>query len=234
MLRRALPAFAVAAGLAAAASAGGAPPAEGAEEAWELSGIRPAPRAQQLAELRRGGFDVLIIGGTCQQQYRAFCSRACSGGATGTGAALDAATRGLRTALVEADDFSAGTSSRSTKLVHGGVRYLEKAVAQRDLGQLKLVFEALHERTHFLKAAPHLTNPIPTVMPCYRWWEAPYFWAGLKAYDLIAAGSAISWSHFQTAAATSAIFPTLATQRAGGETLKGSVRDIFLLRVRLC
>jgi glycerol-3-phosphate dehydrogenase len=96
----------------------------------------------------------------------------CAGGATGTGVALDATTRGLRVALVEADDFASGTSSRSTKLIHGGVRYLEKAVKQLDYGQLKLVFEALHERSHLLAAAPHLTNALPTVMPCYKWWEA--------------------------------------------------------------
>ena len=118
------------------------------------------------------------------------CALRFPGGATGTGAALDASTRGLRTALVEAEDFAAGTSSRSTKLVHGGVRYLEKAVwqvrdsckagavqthdappLQLDYGQLKLVFEALHERLHMLRAAPHLTNPIPTMMPCYKLWE---------------------------------------------------------------
>jgi glycerol-3-phosphate dehydrogenase len=131
-------------------------------------------------------------------------SAGATGGATGTGAALDAATRGLRTALVEAEDFAAGTSSRSTKLIHGGVRYLEKAVlqvkrlavlarmparwgvgagtlisaprvrtrAQLDYGQLKLVFDALHERLHMLRAAPHLTNAVPIMMPCYKLWEA--------------------------------------------------------------
>ena len=89
---------------------------------------------------------------------------------------LDAATRGLSVALVERDDFAAGTSSRSTKLVHGGVRYLERAFSKLDFGQLKLVFEALHERRRLLANAPHLTSELPIMMPCYRWWEVPYFW----------------------------------------------------------
>ena len=78
--------------------------------------------------------------------------------------------RGLSTALVEGEDFAAGTSSKSTKLVHGGVRYLEKAVFNLDTGQLKLVFEALHERRHFLQNAPHLCDalPIMTVRPLRR------------------------------------------------------------------
>ena len=90
-------------------------------------------------------FDVLVIGG----------------GATGAGCAVDAATRGLSVALVEGEDFGAGTSGRSTKLVHGGVRYLEKAVFQLDPGQLKLVFEALRERKTLLNNAPHLTRALP-------------------------------------------------------------------------
>jgi glycerol-3-phosphate dehydrogenase len=179
------------------------------------------------------------------------------GGATGAGAALDAATRGLKTALVEADDFAAGTSSRSTKLIHGGVRYLEKAVfqargpspsslrlhparsgadtpppAQLDYGQLKLVFEALHERQHLLQAAPHLTQPLPTMMPCYQLWEVPYFWLGLKAYDLVAGRAALTWSHFASADASRALFPGLSPQRPGGETLQGTVRMSKGVRLR--
>lgn len=111
---------------------------------------KPLPsRAEQITSLKRSTkdspFDLLIIGG----------------GATGTGVALDAVTRGLSTALVEREDFSSGTSSRSTKLVHGGVRYLEKAVFCLDYGQLKLVYEALAERLNLLENAPHLTNSLP-------------------------------------------------------------------------
>mmetsp|Transcript_1276 Transcript_1276/g.3056 ORF Transcript_1276/g.3056 Transcript_1276/m.3056 type:complete len:184 (-) Transcript_1276:1660-2211(-) len=119
---------------------------------------KPLPKRQELLEALAGGsrdspFDILVIGG----------------GATGTGIAVDAASRGLKTALVEREDFGSGTSSRSTKLIHGGVRYLEKAVFGLDVGQLKLVYEALGERTNLLDNAPHLTNalPIMTVLcPC--------------------------------------------------------------------
>lgn len=110
---------------------------------------RIPPRAEQLAKLAQATpsspFDVLVIGG----------------GATGTGCALDAVTRGLTTALVEREDFASETSSRSTKLAHGGVRYLEKAFKNLDYGQLKLVFEALHERRTILDVAPHLANALP-------------------------------------------------------------------------
>eukprot|EP01042_Synura_sphagnicola_P024148 gene24148-30874_t len=95
--------------------------------------------------------DVLVIGG----------------GATGTGCAVDAALRGLKVACVERDDWSSGTSSKSTKLVHGGVRYLEKAVMNLDIEQYKLVQEALHERSTVLKIAPHLTSQMPIMLPIY-------------------------------------------------------------------
>ena len=96
--------------------------------------------------------DVLIIGG----------------GATGTGCALDAAYRGLKVACVEREDWSSGTSSKSTKLVHGGVRYLEKAFKELDIEQYKLVDEALRERSNFLKIAPHLTDQLPIMLPIYQ------------------------------------------------------------------
>ncbi|HTV83745.1 MAG TPA: glycerol-3-phosphate dehydrogenase/oxidase [Acidobacteriaceae bacterium] len=108
-------------------------------------------------------FDVLVIGG----------------GATGLGVAVDAATRGYRTALVEAGDFAQATSSRATKLVHGGVRYLES-------GQIHLVREALEERSILLRAAPHLVRRQAFVVPVYRRWELPYYGAGLLVYNLLA------------------------------------------------
>jgi glycerol-3-phosphate dehydrogenase len=111
-------------------------------------------RKQLLKEMRETKqFDVLIIGG----------------GATGAGCALDAATRGLKTALVEQDDFSSGTSSRSTKLVHGGVRYLEKAFLELDHEQYKLVCEALNERAVFLKIAPYLSYELPIMIPLQKY-----------------------------------------------------------------
>src|SRR6185369_10163203 len=102
------------------------------------------------------------------------------GGATGLGAALDATTRGLRTLLLEAGDFAQGTSSRSTKLIHGGVRYLAKL-------DIHLVREALRERGLLLKnAPPGLVRTLGFVLPCYGWGELPYYAAGLKFYDGLA------------------------------------------------
>jgi glycerol-3-phosphate dehydrogenase len=101
------------------------------------------------------------------------------GGATGLGIALDAALRGLRVFLLDANDFAKGTSSRSTKLVHGGVRYLAQ-------GNISLVREALLERSFLLQNAPHLAQPIAFVMPSYRWWETAFYGVGLKLYDFLA------------------------------------------------
>lgn len=121
-------------------------------------------RASSLRELRANpNFDVIIIGG----------------GATGLGAALDAASRGLRTLLLEQADFAKGTSSRSTKLIHGGVRYLAQ-------GDIKLVYEALFERGILLKNAPHVVNLQPFVIPNYKWWGEFLYGIGLKIYDWMA------------------------------------------------
>lgn len=109
-------------------------------------------REEQIKSLQTDSFDVIIIGG----------------GATGSGCALDAATRGLKTALIEGDDFSSGTSSRSTKLIHGGVRYLQKAIMQLDIEQYRMVKEALHERASMLHSAPHLAHPLPIMLPVYQ------------------------------------------------------------------
>jgi glycerol-3-phosphate dehydrogenase len=157
----------------------------------------------------RPELDVLVIGG----------------GATGSASALDASLRGLQVALVERDDFASGTSSRSTKLIHGGVRYLEKAFFQLDPGQLKLVFEALHERAIMLKQAPHLTQPLPTLLPCYKLWEVPFYWVGLKAYDFVAVlGSGLLYmSKFVSAAEAMRQFPTLSHKSFDGERLRGSI-----------
>lgn len=121
-------------------------------------------RAQLLAQLDAvQEFDIAIIGG----------------GATGLGVAVDAAVRGLKVVLLEAHDFAKGTSSRSTKLVHGGVRYLAQ-------GHLPLVWEALRERQHLLSNAPHLVHPMPFVMPAYRRSDQWLYGLGLKLYDLLA------------------------------------------------
>ncbi|TVY67723.1 Glycerol-3-phosphate dehydrogenase [Fusarium oxysporum f. sp. cubense] len=161
-------------------------------------------RASQLAELRRSGedteYDLLIIGG----------------GATGTGIAVDAITRGLKVALVERDDFSSGTSSKSTKLVHGGVRYLEKAVWNLDYGQLQLVMEALRERKTFLNIAPHLSSSLPILLPLQKWWEAPYFWAGTKAYDLLAGSQGLESSYYMSKNKALEAFPLLRRENMVG------------------
>jgi len=120
----------------------------------------PPSRDEMLTALRASSkntngdeeFDLLIVGG----------------GATGAGVAVDAVSRGLKVALVERDDFSAGTSSKSTKLVHGGVRYLQKAVFEADYEQYKLVKEALHERKIFLQTAPYLSAMLPIMLPIYK------------------------------------------------------------------
>lgn len=128
-------------------------------------------REQDLAVLKREQmFDLLVVGG----------------GATGCGIAVDAAQRGLKVALLEMNDLAEGTSGRSTKLVHGGVRYLEKAVKQLDKAQYDLVREGLCERGLLLKNAPHISNQITFVIPLYRWLDVPMVFAGLKLYDLLA------------------------------------------------
>jgi glycerol-3-phosphate dehydrogenase len=101
------------------------------------------------------------------------------GGATGAGIAVDAASRGYSVLLLEREDFGKGTSSRSTKLVHGGVRYLEQ-------GNISLVMEALKERGLLLQNAPHLVHDQPFIVPNYSWWETPFYGIGLKIYDLLA------------------------------------------------
>src|ERR671933_602289 len=100
------------------------------------------------------------------------------GGATGVGIAVDAATRGYSVCLLEQSDFGKGTSSRSTKLVHGGVRYLQQ-------GNISLVMEALKERGILRRNAPHLVSDLAFVVPNYDWWEAPFYGIGLKIYNLL-------------------------------------------------
>jgi len=120
-------------------------------------------RAENLALLKEDAFDILIIGG----------------GATGLGAAVDGAARGYKVALVEGADFAKGTSSKSTKLVHGGVRYLQN-------GDISLVIEALRERGLLCQNAPHLVKNLSFVIPSYDWWNSPFYGVGLKIYDLMA------------------------------------------------
>ncbi|KAL9063944.1 MAG: hypothetical protein Q9157_008017, partial [Trypethelium eluteriae] len=147
------------------------------------------------------------------------------GGATGSGIALDAATRGLKVAVVERDDFSAGTSSKSTKLVHGGVRYLEKAVWELDYNQYKLVKEALRERRYFLDTAPHLSEWLPIMIPVQKWWQAPYFWLGTKCYDLLAGHDNIESSYFLTKSKALDAFPMLKKDNLFGALVYYGTQD---------
>lgn len=148
---------------------------------------------QQLTDTT--GWDVCIIGG----------------GATGLGAAVDAATRGLKTILFEQHDFAKGTSSRSTKLVHGGVRYLQQ-------GNIKLVMEALKERGLLIKNAPHLVHNQKFVVPNYKWWEGPFYGIGLKIYDWMAGKLGLGPSEFLSKEETLQLAPTL-----DPEGLRGSI-----------
>ncbi len=148
---------------------------------------------QQLNDISQ--WDIIIIGG----------------GATGLGTAVDAATRGYKTLLVEQHDFAKGTSSRSTKLVHGGVRYLAQ-------GNIKLVKEALHERGLLLKNAPHVCSNISFVLPCYSVWQKIYYGVGLKVYDVMAGSLGLGKTKIISATKTQEYLPTIDTK-----DLKGAI-----------
>ena len=151
-----------------------------------------------IKALEQSGFeyDIIVIGG----------------GASGLGAALEAASRGYRTLLLEQDDFAKGTSSRSTKLVHGGVRYLAQ-------GNISLVLEALKERGRLKKNAPHLVKDQAFVIPCYQWWCVPFYTIGLTMYDLMAGRLGIGRSVPLSARGTRKALPALKTKK-----LRGGVR----------
>jgi glycerol-3-phosphate dehydrogenase len=140
-----------------------------------------------------GPFDVAIIGG----------------GATGLGAAVDAASRGHSVVLIEQSDFAKGTSSRSTKLVHGGVRYLKQ-------GNVSLVLEALRERGLLCKNAPHLVHSLPFVIPSYHWWEGPFYGIGLKVYDTLAGQLGLEPSRYLSREEMIELLPTLETEGLDG------------------
>lgn len=151
-------------------------------------------RQIQLEKLRSDHeFDLLVIGG----------------GATGTGVAVDAASRGLDVALVDRMDFAEGTSSKSTKMVHGGVRYLEKAILQLDREQFDLVREGLHERAILLKNAPHLARPLKLMTPVKSFFEAAYVFAGLVLYDILAGKLRLGGSRLFGIRRAKRLFPSL-------------------------
>ncbi|MBK7747726.1 MAG: glycerol-3-phosphate dehydrogenase/oxidase [Candidatus Obscuribacter sp.] len=127
------------------------------------------------------------------------------GGATGVGLAVDAASRGYEVLLLEQCDFGKGTSSRSTKLIHGGVRYLEQ-------GNLPLVMEALHERDLLRQNAPHLVHDLSFIVPTYAWWEAPFYGIGLTVYDLLAGKAGFGKSHILPRAKVVERIPTIKSE----------------------
>lgn len=153
-----------------------------------------------MERLQTEVFDLIIIGG----------------GATGSGLALDAATRGYKVALVEAEDFASGASSRSTKLIHGGVRYLEDAVKHLDMKEFNLVWDSLHERATFLKIAPHLTRILPIFTPVYSLWEKWYYGMGMKLYDLMSGSRKLKNSHFISTEESLRLFPNLKSEGLEG------------------
>ncbi len=140
-------------------------------------------------------WDVLVVGG----------------GATGLGTAVEAAARGYKTLLVEARDFASGTSSRSTKLVHGGVRYLQQ-------GNVKLVLEALRERGRMLRNAPHLAHPLALIVPAYGFWELPFYGIGLTLYDILAGSERLGRARILSAGEVRDALPTI-----GQSELKGGI-----------
>jgi glycerol-3-phosphate dehydrogenase len=149
-------------------------------------------------------WDVVIIGG----------------GATGLGVAVDSATRGYKTLLLEASDFAKGTSSRSTKLVHGGVRYLEQ-------GDIPLVLEALRERGLLHRNAPQLVHHLSFIVPRYQWWEGPFFGIGMKVYDALAGKLNLSPSHLLSREETLGMIPNIEQEHllGGVEYFDGQFDD---------
>jgi glycerol-3-phosphate dehydrogenase len=159
-------------------------------------------RKQLLERLTGETFDILIIGG----------------GSVGAGVAVDASTRGYKVALIEAEDFASKTSGKSTKLVHGGVRYLENAFKKLDYHEYTLVQEALVERMTLLSIAPHLTKKLPIVIPFYHWYEKIYYGLGVKVYEWMAGNKNIGRGKFLSAKEVKQNLPHIQS-----EGLKGGV-----------
>jgi len=162
----------------------------------------------QQAAQRSRPWDMIVIGG----------------GATGVGVAIDAASRGFDVLLLEARDFGKGTSSRSTKLIHGGVRYLEQ-------GNISLVMEALKERGLLRQNAPHLVHDLAFIVPNYSWWEAPFYGIGMKVYDLLAGKYGFGRSRILSSQETIEKLPNIQTEglRGGVVYYDGQFDDTRLL-----
>ncbi|HSR38940.1 MAG TPA: FAD-dependent oxidoreductase, partial [Phnomibacter sp.] len=150
-------------------------------------------RKKVTEQIQQTTFDICIIGG----------------GATGAGCALDAASRGFSVLLVEKEDFGSATSGKSTKLIHGGVRYLEQAIKKLSIGQFRMVRKALQERNTLLRIAPHLTRRLPLITPCRNWLEGLYYFVGLLLYDRMSGCSKMGQSKLLSKKRAVDIIPTL-------------------------
>src|SRR4051794_16859665 len=137
-------------------------------------------RSEIIQEATHSSYDVCVIGG----------------GASGAGCALDSQLRGFKTILIDAGDFGSGTSTASTKLIHGGLRYLQQAVTQLDIAQYRVVRLALRERRLMMNNARYLSRSCQFVVPCYSFFEAAYYDVGLKLYDWLSGDASLAPSRF--------------------------------------
>lgn len=160
-------------------------------------------RSEIVGRIGATSYDVCVIGG----------------GASGAGCALDAQLRGLKTVLVDAGDFGSATSSASTKLIHGGLRYLQQAMVEWDVGQYRVVRGALRERIFMLRNAPHLTSVLQFAVPCFSLIDAVYYSVGLKLYDWLAGKAVLRPSFFLGRTRALARFPNLNGNRLFGAAL---------------
>ena len=155
-------------------------------------------RSEIIQETTHSSYDVCVIGG----------------GASGAGAALDSQLRGFKTILLDAGDFGSGTSTASTKLIHGGLRYLQQAVTELDIAQYRVVRRALRERRLMMSNAPHLSRACRFVVPCFSFSEAAYYDVGLKLYDWLSGDASLAPSHFAGRTESLARMPYLTSKQS--------------------
>ena len=162
-------------------------------------------RKEALQNIENNTYDLCVIGG----------------GAVGAGCALDAQLRGLRTVLVDAGDFAGATSSSSTKIAHGGVRYLQEAVTHLDVHQYEVVKKALRERILMLRNAPFLTRSLEFLVPCFSWFEVVYYGIGMKLYDWLSGRASLSPSRCISTKEAIKRYPPLKSARLTGAVVYG-------------
>ena len=172
--------------------------------------LKSFTREKQLLKIKENNYDIIVIGG----------------GATGAGCCYQATLQGYKVCLLEANDFASGTSSKSTKLLHGGIRYLEKAFWNFDKRQFDLVKEALHERKHFFTIAPQLCYKIPVLIPSTSYMMLPYHYAGAKVYDWISGKESLNPSYFLSKKLMLSLFPQINPNRfVGGVIFYDGMQD---------